>query len=262
MTVTGLGIGPKRSEGRAPLAVRASRRLWRLAADPAYRGTMWLLWRQPAAAFQPFGDTKPDRYPRIFAFVRDQFAGRDDLNILSFGCSTGEEVFALRRYFPHATIKGVDINRGAIAIARRRLRRAPDPRLSFTTGASTAAEPASFYDAIFCLSVLRHGDLSRPSVTRCDHLIRFADFAAAIADFDRCLKPGGLLALRHSNFRLSDAPAAAAFATVLRIPADAKTPLFGCDNRLLKDATYPDTVFRKISASAQAAARPTAASGT
>ena len=47
-----------------------------------------------------------------------------------------------------------------------------------------------------------------PGVTRCDHLIRFEDFARAVADFERCLKPGGLLIIRHSNFRLRDAPMA------------------------------------------------------
>ena len=83
--------------------------------------------------------------------------------------------------------------------------------------------------------------------TRCDHLIRFDDFAAAVKDFSRCLKAGGLLAIRHSNFRLVDAPAGVDFETMLRVatlPAD-KLPLFGRDNYLLAGAEYPDAVFRK-----------------
>jgi hypothetical protein len=83
------------------------------------------------------------------------------------------------------------------------------------------------------MAVLRHGSLGLPGVTRCDHLIRFEDFARAVADFERCLKPGGLLIIRHSNFRLCDAPVACAFETILQLPADAGTPLFGSDNRLL-----------------------------
>ncbi len=225
--------------------VRAWHMLRRLATDRPYRGVMWLVWRRPADAFQPFNDTASDRYPKIFAFVRRTLGAERELAILSFGCSTGEEVFSLRRYFPRATIKGVDVNPGNIAAARRRLRRSPDARLSFDIAGSTAAEPAARYDAIFCMAVLRHGSLGRPGVARCDHLIRFEDFAATIAGFSRCLKPDGLLIIRHSNFRLCDTPAAAAFETVLRVPTGGRMPLFGADNLLLSGTNYPDVVFRK-----------------
>jgi SAM-dependent methyltransferase len=182
--------------------------------------------------------------------VQAQLAAGRDVRLLSFGCSTGEEVFSLRHYFPQAVIKGIDVNRLNIATCRSRLRRARDNGISFETAASPAGEPAAFYDAIFCMAVLRHGQLALPGITRCDHLIRFEDFAAAVQDFSRCLKPGGLLVIRHSNFRLADAPAGAGFETILQveIPKPERLPLFGSDNRLLRDASYPDTVFRKTAA--------------
>lgn len=234
----------------APRLVRAIRILCRLALDRPYRGMMWLVWRRPSGAFQPFNDTAPDRYPRVFAFVQETLGAQSELRILSFGCSTGEEALSLRRYFPRAIIKGIDINPGNIAQARRALQRNPDAALSFVVAGSTAAEPACAYDAIFAMAVLRHGSLGEPGVTRCDRFIRFSDFAAAIADFWRCLKPGGLLVIRHSNFRLCDAPAGAGFETILsiKIPdTEKKTPLFGPDNRLMKESEYPDMVFRKRS---------------
>jgi hypothetical protein len=96
------------------------------------------------------------------------------------------------------------------------------------------------------MAVLRHGSLGLAGVTRCDPLLRFEDFARAVADFDRCLKPGGLLIIRHSHFRLCDAPVGARFETILRVPLGAQKPfLFGPDNQLLSDCEYPDTVFRK-----------------
>jgi hypothetical protein len=93
-----------------------------------------------------------------------------------------------------------------------------------------------------------HGSLGLPSVTCCDHLIRFDEFARAVEDFRRCLKPGGLLVIRHSNFRLCDAWAGAAFETVLRVKnaeMTRKTPIFGPVNLLMVGVEYPDAVFRK-----------------
>jgi hypothetical protein len=98
------------------------------------------------------------------------------------------------------------------------------------------------------MAVLRHGSLGEPGITRCDHLLRFEDFAGTVADFRRCLKPGGLLIIRHNNFRLCDTPDGAEFETILQVKLQdqaQKTPLFGPDNRLLEGAEYPDAVFRK-----------------
>lgn len=236
--------------GKPSFAFRLARALRRLAIDRNYRNVTWLRLTRPKALFQPSNLSRADRYPRIFRFVQRALGANSEISILSVGCSTGEEVFSLRSYFPRATIKGIDINSRNIAVCHRRLHRERDPGISFETAGSTAGEPAAFYDAIFCMAVLRHGDLASPGTTRCDHLIRFEDFAAAVKDFSRCLKPGGLLAVRHANFRLSDTPAAADFETLLRVEGRGleRTPIFGPDNRLLSGVTYPDAVFRKAPA--------------
>jgi len=240
-------------EAKRPVfVIRMLRKLWRLLVDPPFRHMMRLYLLRPKQAFQPFNDTGTNRYPRIFRFVQSQLGASTELRILSYGCSTGEEVFSLRGYFPNAAIKGIDINPGNIAACRQRLQQAADARLSFETAGSARAEPDAAYDAIFCMAVLRHGHLGRPGVTRCDHLIKFEDFADTIEDFKRCLKPGGLLVVRHSNFRLCDTPAAGDFDTILQAPLRPSwrvTPIFGPDNRLMAGVTYPDTVFRKKSPS-------------
>jgi SAM-dependent methyltransferase len=231
---------------RPPFAWRLAHAAWRFTTDRTYRGVWLLRLRRPAGAFQPFNDTREDRYPRIFAFVQSRLGGECAGRLLSFGCSTGEEVFSLRRYFPRASIKGIDINPGNIAICRKRLKAAGDPGISFATAASTAEEETDSYDAIFCMAALRHGELGLSGAKSCFHLIRFEDFARTVEDFARCLKPGGLLVIRHSNFRFRDAPASAGFETILQVPYPAaKTPIFGPDNRLMEGETYPDTVFRK-----------------
>jgi hypothetical protein len=137
---------------------------------------------------------------------------------------------------------------GNIAVCRRQLKEKPDAAISFEPASSIEAEPAAVYEAIFAMVVLRHGSLGPPGVTRCDHLIRFDEFARAAEDFRRCLKPGGLLVNRHSNFRLCDAPAGTAFETILRVKnaeTAKQTPIFGPHNLLMAGVEYPDTVFRK-----------------
>jgi 2-polyprenyl-3-methyl-5-hydroxy-6-metoxy-1,4-benzoquinol methylase len=142
----------------------------------------WLYLMRPKGAFQPFNRTELDRYPGIFSFAQSELGAASEIRILSFGCSTGEEVFSLRQYFPRAIVKGLDINPGNIAVCRRRLRQSPDLAISFATAKTTEAEPSATYDAVFCMSVLRHRRLDQPGITRCDPLLRFEDFAGAVAD--------------------------------------------------------------------------------
>ena len=160
-------------------AVRATRRLWRLVFDSSYRNLTRLRLPPPRGAFQPFNDTRADRYPKIFGFVQSALGAASKIRILSYGCSTGEEAFSLRSYFPYAVIKGIDINAENIGVCRRRLKDKPDAAMSFEFASSTEAEPAAAYDAIFAMAVLRHGNLGLPGVARCDHLIRFDEFPRA-----------------------------------------------------------------------------------
>ena len=225
---------------------RVLRALGRFARDPAYRSEWRARLSPRRGSFQPFNLTRSDRYPFIFRRAAQALSPTGPLHILSFGCSVGDETFTLRTYFPNAVIKGIDVNPANIRIAARRLARAPDARMTFVVGDSTAAEASESYDAIFCMAVLRHGRLSRPEVERCDPLLDFADFARVTADFMRCLRPGGLLVLRHSNFRFADAPAYAAFDLVVRVPQSGRiTPQFGPDNRRMPDAAFEETIFRK-----------------
>jgi hypothetical protein len=70
--------------------------------------------------------TKEDRYPEAFSAARlFSLSGlgktNDRLRILSFGCSTGEELSTLRRYFPRASLFGCDIKADVVAKAHERL---------------------------------------------------------------------------------------------------------------------------------------------
>ena len=195
--------------------------------------------------FQPFGDTRDNRYPPFFEFVRDQLGSDTRRPLLSFGCSTGEEVFTLRGYFPNASIKGLDVDGARVRACRRNLaRRGGDADVVFEIADSTAREPYAAYDAIFAMSVFRNGMVAKNRPASCAPALDFAIFENAVADLARCLKPKGLLALRAANFRFADTAASAGFRRVWETPG--APPVYGRDNALRPNVFSDDGVFQKL----------------
>jgi SAM-dependent methyltransferase len=199
--------------------------------------------------FQPYYHTLPDRYPWLFGFAAARIGSRPDLRILSFGCSRGEEVFSLRKYFPSAAIKGIDINPRNIARCLARVRAENAANVTFELASTADGEPTGSYDAIFCLAVLVNGDLTTSGAERSDPVLHFERFDRMIGDFSRCLKPGGLLVLHTTNFRFCDTAVAGEFDVVYE--ADPKylalDVLFDRNNRLMSGerARYRAVAFEK-----------------
>jgi SAM-dependent methyltransferase len=156
-------------------------------------------------------------------------------------------VFTLRHYFPSAAIKGIDIDPRNIAHCLARARREACANVTFAAAATTEAEQAESYDAIFCLAVLCHGDLAATGARRCDPLLRFEDFERTVTEMVRCLKPRGLLFLHTTNFRFCDTSASKEFDSVLEAgPAQlAPDAVFDRDNRLMEGVRYREVAFRK-----------------
>ncbi len=193
--------------------------------------------------FQPYATTAANRYPEFFTFVRDALGDGPDIRLLSFGCSTGEEAFSLRRLFAQADITGIDINPYNIKAANSRCPQ--DDRMRFICRGSVEEEASESYDAIFAMAVFRHGDLNDGPAS-CRHLIRFADFNRHTTELARVLKPGGFLAFCHANFRFSDTAAAAEFTLARMIETGAKRqPYYGREDRLVAGAPREDGIFRK-----------------
>ncbi|HEY4124322.1 MAG TPA: class I SAM-dependent methyltransferase [Rhizomicrobium sp.] len=203
--------------------------------------------RQVVGQFQPYNHTLPDRYPWIFRHAVEALTECTTPRILSFGCSRGDEVFALADYFPRAEIRGLDIDPANIARCRERVASAQTERLSFAAAATTALEPSENYDALFCLAVLCNGDLTNSGAERCDPIITFQAFERMVGDFARCLKPGGFLFLHTANFRFCDTAVARHFEVVLKAEPSqlARDVLFDRNNCLMRGARYQDVGFRK-----------------
>jgi 2-polyprenyl-3-methyl-5-hydroxy-6-metoxy-1,4-benzoquinol methylase len=228
--------------------IRLAMRRASMVRVQAVRRSWWLRTTRPANLFQPYNDTWENRYPQVFRWLREEIEDGAGTRVLSFGCSVGDEVFSLRKYFPKATLVGLDISRGNISECHRRCRQDGDERMQFFRIGTVAHQPDECYDAILCMAVFRHGDLAVTRATSCAHRIAFEAFDATVKELTRCLKVGGYLVIEHSNFRLCDSASASRFHVALsREPSasDETTPRFGRDNVLLADQGYNEIIFRK-----------------
>lgn len=231
---------------RLPKPLRGPARwLYRLF-DPHARALAAAERRAPGELLQPSGETGEDRHPALFAEIARRLGDLPEPRLLSFGCSTGEEAFTLARYLPQARIDAIDLNPRAIKQAQARAGREEAGMIRFAcTGQPPVDGPA--YDAILCLSVLRHGDLDAERPECCTALLPFAKFDAAVTMLDAALRPGGLLAVWGSNFRFADSRLAGRY-RALAVPGmrQRSGAVYGRDDRLLAESGLTQFLFEKL----------------
>lgn len=208
--------------------------------DPALREIHRLQTGEPGL-LQPFPDTLEERYPELFDAIAARLAELPSPRILSFGCSSGAEVRALKRRIPSARIVGLDLNRRVIARAR-----AADPDGDYRIAAAPSA--GEQFDAILAMAVLRHGQLESERPQNCAAIMPFARFDDALADLDSALAPGGWLAIGNAHFRLADAALTARYE-----PDPAEFPhlshpslLYGPDDRRIELPGRIAVLHRKL----------------
>jgi SAM-dependent methyltransferase len=229
-----------------PSSLIGSLRWLRDRLTPQGRMLRWLERNHGQLLMQPSPTTWQNRHPKLFEIARERLAGRSGARVLSYGCSTGEEAFTLADCLPLATIDAIDINPRSIAIARRNRANGKFASVQFICSGSPP-QVESTYDAIFCLSVLRHGQLDAERPGSCAQFMPFSLFAETIEALDRSLKPDGLLFLWGCNFRFADTPNAKAFRAV-EVPGNRPQTgaYYGPDNALLPIDAQADFVFEKL----------------
>ncbi len=199
-------------KGRDALGV-----LRQFSTDGGYRAIVWLKTVRGRQLHQTTVLTWADRYPAIFGAARDYFSGRPEIRILSFGCSTGEEVVTLRQYFPQARIVGAEINPRSLAVCRAR---GLDERIAFVPSTPRRIRDAGPYDAIFCMAVLQRNPhaVESQGITDLSETYPFEKFDAQVSEFERLLNPGGLLVVHHSQYVFGDATVAGRFTPLTTQP--------------------------------------------
>ncbi|HEY3823259.1 MAG TPA: methyltransferase domain-containing protein [Bryobacteraceae bacterium] len=217
----------------------------RFCTDGGYRSVLWLRLLRSQELHQTTALTEMDRYRQIFTVAQDYFAGKPDLRILSYGCSTGEEVLTLRSYFPDAVITGVEINRHSLAKARKQA----GDGMVFLEALPAKPGDQDHFDAIFCMAVLQRTPMRivQEKITNLTGIYPFEKFDHKVTELDAWLKRDGLFILRHSQYRFPDASAASRYAPLAAADHIRDTgPKFDRTSRRLEDEVLPPTVFIKV----------------
>jgi SAM-dependent methyltransferase len=102
-------------------------------------------------------------------------------DVLDFGTGVGNSLQYFRRYFPDASLSGVDVSPRCLEIARSR---APEARLLEFDGI-TLPFPAASFDVAFAACVFHH--------------IPAAEHGPLLREIHRVLRPGGTLAIYEHN---------------------------------------------------------------
>ncbi len=160
--------------------------------------------------------TALNRYPEIFSSAALYFSNQRKtqpqrpLRVLSFGCSTGEECYSLRSYFPNAEIYGCDINESVLAIAKARQRTG---NIEFFHSSPEALREHGPFDLVFCMSSLcLFPEANRPSGE--NGSFPFAAFDELISGIDRVMRPGGLLVVYNTSYPFSLASVASDYEAI------------------------------------------------
>lgn len=139
--------------------------------------------------------TYENRYPALFAICKEYFKDRENVKILSFGCSTGEEVYSINSYLPQATIIGTDLNHYNL---RQCNKKETKEHIRFIHSLSEEYQQSCNFDAIFCMAVLQHIN-NRHGVNMATKFT-FQQFEEQLIALDEKLKVDGLLFIDQTDF--------------------------------------------------------------
>jgi hypothetical protein len=244
-----------------------ARRLWqdfagalRSLGNARLRSELITRLRYRGRHFQGPTTTSPDRYPLLFAQCRAALGSLSRPRILSFGCSTGEEVFSLRQYLPHAEIVGVEINRWCLEQCTLR---SPDDRMHFLHRDSPEFAQSRDFDAIFALAVFQRSENRRDHRDDAAYGITsgftFDRFEQELLILDAKLKMGGLFFIDHADFAL-DSTALGSRYQPLSFAGNQVVnarPLYGPDGRVVGREQSLPRVYVKLAETPASGTEPT-----
>ena len=169
---------------------------------------IWLKYTKGNEAHQISNYTEYDRYPDLFSKCEELMKERKDLKILSYGCSTGEEVFTLREYFPDAFIVGVDINKRNI---KKAISQNNDDNIVFSSNIENTLADEGPFDIIFTLAVFQRTENRAKKTFNSSTIYPFEKFDIKIMELDSHLKQNGLFVIDHADYFFEDTEIASSY---------------------------------------------------
>lgn len=224
----------------------AARPVIRVCVDADFRSILLLQLLNSKNVHQTTSLTFMDRYPTIFSACRDYFEGKQDLKILSYGCSTGEEVLTLRQYFPTAHIIGAEINKRSLAICRKL---PVDEKSTFLYSTLSEIQKHGPFDAIFCMAVLQRKPhhIATKGISNLKKIYPFEKFERQIIELDELINPQGLLVVHFTQYSLWDTSIVSKYKALENYNQDNyKVPVFDKNNNLVKNPAHQNTIFIKL----------------
>lgn len=196
---------------------------------------------RPTELHQAWGTTAVNRRPKLVQAISEIVPDGDKKKVLSYGCSTGEELVELRQKYHRAQLFGTDLNRTSLRKAKTTL---ADCAVELFVSTEADLRRYGPYDLIVACSVfIRH-----PEDTHTDDLSRlypFRVFEKGILRLFENIKPGGLMCIHNANYRVMDTDLAASLRAIRHpdVAQSPNVPLFASSGRKLSPAPYEDQLF-------------------
>lgn len=177
--------------------------------DEDFRKEYWLFVTKRKHYHQTLHDTALNRYPELFEICKNYFERSEKVAILSFGCSTGEEVASINQYLPQAFVTGTDISEVCLKKCNQHFK---NDRNRFINSLSEEFVKSENFDAIFCLAVFQRPQTVPKKSLKTITNYPFDQFNKKIIDLDTKLNVGGLLFIDRCDFRFLDTETSARYA--------------------------------------------------
>lgn len=182
--------------------------------------------------------TKYNRYPDLFNMMQILYTDNSNINILSFGCSTGEETRTIAEYFPNSTIYGVDICENIIADNKKNN---TNKNIHYLLPNELNKLDIKF-DIVFALSVLCLYPDNQSS------FYNFDIFEKIINDIYKFLNVNGYIVMYNSNYIVEDTNLSKCFVplkTKFFIKDSGFVPKYNKNRSPINN--YNNVIFKKIS---------------